>query len=431
MNTIYFLSDSTGTDNLWAIRLLDNDVLDGAPAKMEQFSDYYSGINDILPDTDSSLVLTNFSRYSFHLSRFQVDSAKLSYERKINAFQQPEKIPSKTIHKYEKAISYKLQYSLDFAQSFVAYDPIFGRLGGAQLGISDMLGNKYYNFLLANTSVTASGFRNYWNFAASRVDLQNRSNRAIGVFHFANDWYSPYEGYFFERNVGARAAVNYPINAFNRLEFSSSMWHSRREYFDVAENRFLVANFFSFVHDNSLWVYTGPIDGWRMRVSVGPSFDILSSQINNYTALGDFRYYLRLSESVCIAHRTIGLINEGKNIYRFYIGGSWHLRGYRRTEIYGKKYVLFNTELRFPIAQGLMLHFREGALGLAPVRGAFFVDVGNAWDDKFPGFIGSFGFGIRAPLMQAIVLRLDIGKKTDFNKIEKTTFFQFLFGWNY
>ena len=431
MNTIFYISDSSGTDNLWAIELSERDIREGATSKMSQLSDYYTGIDDAVPAADSSLVLTNFSRYNYHLSRFTADSPKLSYERRITPFTPGEEKVLQASSQPSKATSYKLKYSLDFAQSFVAYDPIFGRLGGAQLGISDMLGNRYYNLLIANTSVTASGFNNYWNFAASMVDLKKRSNRAFGVFHFANDWYSPYEGYFYERNIGVRGALNYPINVFNRLEFSSSMWHSRRDYFGDYYDRFLIASFVSFVHDNTLWLNTGPIDGWRMRLSLGPSFDLLKSQINNYTFLGDFRYYLRLGETVSLAHRTMGIINDGKNIYRYYIGGSWHLRGYRRTEIYGKKFILFNTELRFPIAQALALHFRNGALGLAPVRGALFVDVGNAWDRKFPGFIGSFGVGFRAPLMGALVLRLDVGRKTDFKTIDNDTFVQFLFGWNF
>ncbi|MBN1561851.1 BamA/TamA family outer membrane protein [candidate division KSB1 bacterium] len=433
INTIFYISDSSGTDNLWAIELSENALYEGAATKLSQLSDYYTGIDDAVPDpkADSSLILTHFSRYNYHLSCYKIDTPKLSYMRSITSFSPVKKKAVQTASHAGKATSYKLKYSLDFAQSYIAYDPIFGRLGGAQLGISDMLGNRYYNFLLANTSVTASGFNNYWNFAASMVDLKGRSNRALGIFHFANDWYSPYEGYLYERNIGVRGALNYPINVFNRLEFSTSMWHSRRDYFYELQDRFLIASFLSYVHDNSLWLSTGPIDGWRMRLSVGPSFDILSSQINNYTFLGDVRFYLRLGERVCLAHRTMGVINEGKNIYRFYIGGTWHMRGYRRTEIFGKKFILFNTELRFPIAQAIALHFREGAFGFAPVHGALFVDVGNAWDREFPGFIGSFGIGLRAPLMQALVLRLDISKRTDFKTVEKDTFVQFLFGWDY
>ena len=431
INIIYFLSDSTGSDNLWALELDDSGLGEGSPIGFAQLSNYFTGINDFHPDSDSSLVLSHFSRYNFHLDLFAIDSTRFKKVDKISAILPDATQKTFRKNKPGKARAYKLKYSLDFAQSFVAYDPIFGRLGGAQLGISDMLGDRYYNFLLGNTSVTASGFKNYWNFAASMVDLRRRSNRSLGVFHFANDWYSPYEGYFYERNVGIRGALNYPINAFKRIEFSSSMWHSRREYFDAINNRFLLANFISFVHDNSLWLSTGPIDGWRMRLSVGPSFDLLSSQVNNYTLLGDFRYYLRLSERTCLATRVMGIVNEGKNIYRYYIGGSWYLRGYRRTEIFGKKFLLWNTELRFPIARGLVLQFRRGAIGLAPLRGSLFVDIGNAWDRAFPGMIGSFGIGLRAPLMQAVVLRLDIGKRTDFNKIEPETFVQFLFGWNY
>jgi len=123
--------------------------------------------------------------------------------------------------------------------------------------------------------------------------------------------------------------------------------------------------------------------------------------------------------------------NDGLDIRRFYIGGSWGLRGYRINEVYGRKYFLLNQELRFPFAKSLMLKIKSGKIGFIPIRGAFFFDVGNAWDYDYPGMLGSFGFGLRGAFMGSLVLRLDMGKKTDFHTLSKGLFFQFFFGWDY
>ena len=100
-------------------------------------------------------------------------------------------------------------------------------------------------------------------------------------------------------------------------------------------------------------------------------------------------------------------------------------------EVYGSKYVLFNNEFRFPFAESIMIKFKKMGIGLAPVRSALFFDIGNAWDDGCPGMLGSFGFGLRGNLLGGLVLRLDMGKTTNFHKLDKGLFVQFFFGWDY
>jgi outer membrane protein assembly factor BamA len=294
------------------------------------------------------------------------------------------------------------------------------------------MGNRYYHFLLANTAQTTSEILDHFNIAVTLVDLTHRSNRAIGIFHFANDYYTPYDGFYYERSAGLRGALNYPIDTYRRLEFSASLWHSYKDfYFGEKEEAYLVSNYVSFVHDNSIWTYTGPIDGWSLRCMIGPTFNFKQSQIYNYAVLVDFRYYYRFLRHLTFAQRTMLWFNDGTDIRRFYIGGSWGLRGYRMGEIFGRKYVMLNQELRFPFANSLMLHFGSTGIGLAPLRGALFLDAGNAWDYDFPGIIGSFGVGLRGVLFGGLVLRLDMGRRTDFHHIEKGWFFQFFFGWDY
>ena len=92
---------------------------------------------------------------------------------------------------------------------------------------------------------------------------------------------------------------------------------------------------------------------------------------------------------------------------------------------------MLNHELRFPFASSLVLNTRSFALGMAPIRGALFFDVGNAWDQEFPGFIGSYGFGLRGVFMGGLVLRLDYGKRTAFHSKDSPWFSQFFFGWDF
>jgi hypothetical protein len=70
-------------------------------------------------------------------------------------------------------------------------------------------------------------------------------------------------------------------------------------------------------------------------------------------------------------------------------------------------------------------------LGFQSIRGALFLDAGNAWNDKWQGLLGSMGFGFRMNFGGFLVLRLDIGKKTDFKRITSDWFTQFFFGWDF
>jgi len=432
---IYFLSDRQQVPNVWQIRFQDINALPDAELTLTRVTDYHTGLRDLVPMTEDTLIASTFQDYSVQIHQMPISPDSVSYRYQaatlpLQESTRPE--PDITLGEEKEGVPYKLNYSLDFAQTAVAYDPIFGFLGGAQLSISDILGNRYYHFLLANTAETTSEFLDRFNMAVTAVDLSRRANRAIGVFHFVDDYYSAYEGFYFERMLGLRGALNYPIDVFRRLEFSTSLWYSYKDYyFEKSRKSYLISNYISTVHDNSIWAPTGPIDGWRARFTFGPTFDFKRSDIHNYVGLLDFRYYWRLRSWLTYAQRIMAAANEGRDIRRYYIGGSWGLRGYRITEIYGRRYVLFNQEFRFPFAQSLMLNFGNQKVGFAPLRGAVFFDAGNAWDYDFPGLLGSVGIGLRGVLFGGLVLRLDIGKRTDFKSIQKDWFVQFFFGWDY
>ncbi|MEJ2049999.1 MAG: hypothetical protein P8Y60_09215, partial [Calditrichota bacterium] len=75
--------------------------------------------------------------------------------------------------------------------------------------------------------------------------------------------------------------------------------------------------------------------------------------------------------------------------------------------------------------------FPFGGVGFQQLRGALFFDAGNAWEEKFPGWLGSVGVGFRINLGGLLVLRYDIGRRTDFHSFSKKNFYQFFFGWDY
>jgi outer membrane protein assembly factor BamA len=119
------------------------------------------------------------------------------------------------------------------------------------------------------------------------------------------------------------------------------------------------------------------------------------------------------------------------------MGGSWDMRGYPHRHFMGRKLILFNNELRVPVIDNLLVGFPFGNLELQSIRGALFLDVGNAWDEnlslteELSQVHGSFGLGLRARVGYFTVLRLDFAKITDFDRILPQTKVQFFFGWNY
>jgi outer membrane protein assembly factor BamA len=173
------------------------------------------------------------------------------------------------------------------------------------------------------------------------------------------------------------------------------------------------------------------MDGRRFLFRAGFTNDIRFNNVNYYTLIADYRRYFRLHQRVSYALRVMALRSEGNEARRFYIGGSWTLRGYPRFRIWGKNVFLLNHELRFPLVDALGIQFPFGGIGFRQLRGALFVDAGNAWEDDIVGMRGSFGIGFRMNLGGFLVLRYDIGRRTDFNTIDDDTFYQFFFGWDY
>ena len=332
-------------------------------------------------------------------------------------------------------VRYEKKYDLDIVQSQVSQDPIFGTAGGAQAAFTDILGNDQYHILIYNNAQAASDILRSFNFAITKVSLEKRTNYAVGLFRYSGRYFNYDDSYYYEERAGGFASLSYPISQFTRLEFSASYSYSDKDIYG-SRRRFaiLAAHYLSFTKDNSIWGPSGPLEGQRIKLTLGNTFDIKYSNVNYYTAIADFRQYFRLSLRSAYAVRMLYLVNKGKEAQRFYIGGSWDVRGYPLWSIRGQHIVFTSHELRFPFIDLVGIRFPFGSIGFNSIRGALFVDAVNAWDNAWGekgGIFGSFGAGLRMRLVGYLVLRLDFGKRTDFKSVSHGIFTQFFFGWDF
>jgi hypothetical protein len=257
------------------------------------------------------------------------------------------------------------------------------------------------------------------------------------------------------------AAGLYPLNRFTRFEIGARFQNIDQQVFpftrlvdyqqgfatgfergptrNVASANTLSPSL-TFVSDNSLQGFTGPISGRRVRLQVEPS--VGTWQWTEY--LADVRaYYPILFNYVTLATRFTSSMSVGRDELRFpkWIGRPDFIRGYNRedfgslncsglptsdgsecnsVELIGSRVAFANAELRFPVIRNF-----GGARVLAslpPIDGLFFYDAGLAWskgqqvlatrpDDynfsRQRALLQSYGFGARINLFGIAIIRWD------------------------
>ncbi len=434
-----FTSNTDGAQNIWTI---PTELMGQNNSSMKKISHFSNAAFDPRWTDTNEIVFSGFENYSFKIYMLQnvsvlIDSSSIHHQFILTdpvAAWQPKKIAADTLIKFE---SYKGEYSLDIAQSQVATDPVFGTSGGAALAISDVLGNDQYYFLLYNNAQSSDEFLESFNLAVTRVSLGQRMNYAAGIFHFSGRRYDLTDPdlFYYERNFGGYFVLSYPLSKFQRIESSISFSNSDKDnYINIRPRKALIlSNSLTFVHDNSLWMQTGPIDGSRFLTTLAYTQDVQYGNVGYYTAIIDYRIYNRTSERSALASRFTLMMNEGKEARRFFMGGSWDLRGWPRWSIRGNKLWIMSHEYRFPFVDQLAIKFPFANFGLGSFRAAAFFDAGAAWDNKYQSTIGSIGTGLRWNIGGFLVLRYDVGKRIidDFNNFQTGLFYQFFFGWDF
>jgi hypothetical protein len=434
---LLFTSELDGVRNMWELEV-DENKFDSKIKRVSRF--VTSAFSPVFLDS-SALTFSGFENFSINIytmNNYENNSDSTEYiEMDMERAKGIWKASLIELPSERKKLDYKKHYSLDFAQSVVTTDPIFGTRGGAVLSFSDLLGDDRYYILVYNSASVQSDILNSFNIILQKANLGRRVNYVYGIFHLSGRRYdlADPDQFFLERTFGGSFGMNYPISKFQRLEATVTVQNSDKEVItDVIERKALLfTNTMAFVHDNSLWGPTGPIAGSRGLALLGYTTDVKFSNVNYFSVVLDYRYYARVALTTLFAFRVALFYNEGKESRRYFIGGSWDLRGYPRFSIRGKKIWFSSVEFRFPLIDQLNIRFPVLSLGFFGIRGALFFDMGGAWDNQYRQTLGAVGFGFRVNIFGVLVLRYDIGKRIEDNmsRFQDGLFYQFFFGWDF
>jgi outer membrane protein insertion porin family len=144
-----------------------------------------------------------------------------------------------------------------------------------------------------------------------------------------------------------------------------------------------------------------PYEGNYLNASVELAGGLLKGDFDYTKSILEWRKYFPLRHEKTLAFRAWGgnISGSAPITENFYVGGTDTLRGYPDNSFYGTSMVVLNLEFRFPIADIKML------------KGAVFVDAGNAWmpGQKDITLKKDVGVGLRIvfPTLGLGVIRVD------------------------
>jgi Tol biopolymer transport system component len=349
---------------------------------------------------------------------------------------------------------YRAKFSPDVVAGMVGYDSFYGFAGQTLIAISDIMGD--HRFIIGfylTSSIDET------DISVAYQNLKHRIAYGLVGFHYLN-YYEDYDNNFFsDRTAGGGIQFERPFSMFTRAELSAVGMYINRDYIDpdyTSESFYAGVARAALVHDGVRWGYTGPADGGRWYISGSYAPSIGENSVEFYSGTFDWRRYFRFAKRYSIAVRASGGALGGEDAQRFYLGGTsaWiastsarsdiyeapnlyfgdyvvPLRGYELYELSGTRYGLVNLELRYPFIEYLKMRFPL-PITIGYLTGAWFADIGAAWDDDdFKGVSSSggenngphlediqmgFGFGARVNL-GLFVLKYDAAWRTDLDVI--------------
>ena len=382
-----------------------------------------------------ALLFTGYRRGGFGIYQMAVpdttvDSFALATEEAPPTWRWEDTLAKTTQHPEP----YEPRYGLDLVSGGIAVEPTENLGEGLQGAVSDLLGNRLFYFQLGNTAQTTSEILSRMNGGAWFINLQHRWNYGVGAFHTAGDYLDAIGDQYFERKAGASLLASYPFSRFSRIEGTAQAYYDEKvRDFGTTRRGMLTTHSISLIRDNALWFPTGPRDGARYNLTGALTTNWNNGRTENVMVSADLRRYLRTSQWTTMALRLQSRVSAGADPQRFAMGGSYSLRGYGRRSIYGTRMVLLNAEYRFPLFDRLVLGVPLQSLELPGIEGAVFADAGNAWEkwERFPRPKGSFGLGLRMSLGGYFVLRYDLARQTDFQRVKPGWEREFYVGFDY
>ncbi|MCX8009510.1 MAG: hypothetical protein N3A61_00005 [Ignavibacteria bacterium] len=438
---LIFMNNYDNVSNIWSVDVVTDKNGYSYSNKMKRITKFTTSSFDPNLTLSNSILFCALEKFSFQIYEFKdysqvSDSLNETVQFDLDLYQENWRAERIYAEKIKSNLRYKGDYTLDFAQSQIATNPVYGTTGGGILSVSDVLSDDQYLFFIYNNAQSSSDFLKSFNVAVSRLFLGKKTNYSFGIFHFSGRRYDIRDSdeYFFERSYGGFFGLSYPLSNFQRFEASIGLANSDKEIFGIKNRKaVLLTNSISYIYDNSIWISTGPLDGHRFLFLLGQTNDIKFSNVNYFTIMLDYRHYVRIDLRTTLALRAQLFYNQGTEARRYFMGGNWDLRGWNRWSIRGEKLWLSSVELRFPLINQILISFPFVKLNFYDLRSAIFADFGSAWDTKYEATLGSLGFGFRINLFGVVVLRYDMGKKLENNlkKIQKGLFYQFFFGWDF
>ena len=312
---IYFASDRDGASQVYAV--------DSTGAGRRLTNTLNGAFDPQWVDAEQGIVFGGFADLSFNLyfTRPQEDSATppvtLAAERAAPDWTWPELADAR--YARVDAAPYERKFSLDFAAGDAVVAPGIGSAQGAVFLFSDLLSD--HVLFLGISSFQGNGLGDLldnFNGTAFYLNQAHRINWGVGAFRqrglfFEGDFSTLFE----ETAFGVFGQLRYPFSRFQRLEAEYRVERSDR--FDIVADgigephrvAWLASNYLSLVHDNTLWLPTGPIDGTRYNVTGGLVNDVSHGRFDAYVGAVDARTYLRTSLRGAIALRAQGYFAGG------------------------------------------------------------------------------------------------------------------------
>ena len=326
--------------------------------------------------------------------------------------------------------AYKTRFTLDLVSGNLQISNVFGTSGMTYFAFSDILGDHQIAF---GTEMVLTLENSDYFFQYGY--LKNKVDYYLIAFQNANFFQADYWSLARLRHYGLQGIISQPFSRYQRLDYGLS-WHNiNYSILEQAYNDFNQIQYYttysstystilprvSWIFDNAVFGFTGPVDGFRQNttLTVNPGYG--SNEIKFQTVKTDVRKYWRFGRDYTIALR--GFIGKslGPNKQKFFLGGipyllsgggetngvqddnifrdvildtsngslihdiyfteyAWPLRGARFAERFGNTTSLFNIEVRFPFINYLALGFPLKMI-FGNIRGHAFMDIGAAWDD--------------------------------------------------
>ena len=351
---------------------------------------------------------------------------------------------------------YSPKLSVDYASAMASYDSYLGLAGYTEVVFSDILAHHrvILDADLNGGSLSDADVALYYMYLPNRLDL------GVGLYRQSYRYLFRFEDTHLEEvrdvDLGGFTFASLPFSPTLRVEGGigyrnltrRGLWNSSADF----EENVLSLNA-GVVVDNALWGSVGPRVGSRLSATFEYAPDVLGSASYGLVGL-DLRQYLWVSGQVTLAMRLAGGSSWGEDAPEFFLGGAmphrmlWGevssidellgfysnygdlLRGYDYASMWGRNYGVFTTELRVPFIDVLSLS-APLPVTLYNGRGAFFIDIGSAFND-FGSFRGAstsggyhledirmgIGLGYRLNLGY-LLLKHDVAWRTDLRGISR------------